>query len=59
MKTCGPDKSSKNDRKTQINIEIRDLFPSQKVYSVLPPTAKSVCVCVEGGGGGMPLSTTK
>ena len=41
MRTCGPDKSSKNDRKTQINIEIRDFFPSPKV-----------CVCVGGGGGG-------
>ena len=43
MRACGPDKSSKNYCKTQINIEIRDFFPSQKVY---------VCVCVWGGGGG-------
>ena len=28
--TCRPDNSSKNDRKTQINIEIRDIFPFQK-----------------------------
>ena len=48
--------------KTQINIEIRDFFASQKVfmgdirYSAPPPphthTAKSVCVCVCVGGGG-------
>ena len=31
VRSCGPDKSSKNDSKTQINIQILDLFPSQKV----------------------------
>ena len=41
LRISGPDMSSKNDRKTQINIEICDFFPSQKV-----------CVCGVGGGGG-------
>ena len=40
MRTCGPDKSTKNDRKTQINIEICDFVQSQ-----------NVCVCGGGGGG--------
>ena len=40
VRTCGPNKASKNERKTQINIEIRDFFSSRKV-----------CVCVGGGGG--------
>ena len=38
MRTCDQDKSSKNDRKTQINIETRDFFP-------IP---KRVCVCGRG-----------
>ena len=44
MRTCGPDKSSKIDRKTQINIEIRDCLHSK------------TCVCVGGGGGGIKYS---
>ena len=49
-RTCGTDKSSKNYGKMPKNIEIRDLFPSQKVwgdirYSVPPPTAKSGGTC--------------
>ena len=40
VRTCGPNKASKNERKTQINIEIRDFFHPEK------------CVCVCGGGGG-------
>ena len=44
VRTCGPDKSSKNARKMQINIKICDFFyPSQKVggtSDILSPTAK-------------------
>ena len=39
------DSSSKNDLKTQINIDICDFFPSQNVCVY-------VCVCGGGGGGG-------
>ena len=48
--TCDPDKSSKNYSKMQINIEICDLFPSQKgeggiKYSVPPPLPKVGGTC--------------
>ena len=50
VRTCGLDKSSNNDRKMQINIEIRDFFQSQKVRvcDILSPSLPKVCVCVWG-----------
>ena len=59
VRTCGPDKTSKNDRKSQINIEIRNCFSIPKRVCVcggwgwvirysVPLTAKSV------GGGSCP-----
>ena len=47
MRTCGPDKSSKNDRKTQINPKTWG-GGGGGTSDILPK------VCVGGGGGHVP-----